>query len=389
MPEIYKQEERHLKIETMTNINSIGMEKAKDLINAETAGRKIDLVKGRPLIIAGPCSAESPEQLMETAVALKETGQIDYFRAGLWKPRTLPGSFEGVGSAGLQWLKDVKDETGIKIATEVGCEKHVAQAVKYDVDLLWIGARTVSNPFIVQEIAESLKGVNIPVLVKNPLNPDLELWYGAINRFIKAGIKEVGAIHRGFSIWGKSIYRNSPIWEIPKALKERMPGLTVICDPSHIAGKRSLVPMVAGRSMDEGMDGLMIEVHPDPEKALSDSAQQLRPSAFACLIKDMLANSRCDKPGESSSIDELNLEIDMIDDLLVHTIASRMKLSRQIERIGSNGSKMKPAVKNGNSAQRLIGLAREDGLRPDFVNRLFEAIIKESSHNKSSSLIAK
>ena len=344
------------------------------------------LKQQRPVIIAGPCSAESPQQLMDTAYALKKGGKVDYFRAGLWKPRTLPGSFEGVGSQGLEWLRDVKEETGMKVATEVGCEKHVFEALKYDIDLLWIGARTVSNPFVVQEIAESLRGVDIPVLVKNPLNPDLELWYGAINRFMKAGVKEVGAIHRGFSVWGKSIYRNSPIWEIPLTLKKRMPGLLIICDPSHIAGKRSLVPLIAGRSIEEGLDGLMIEVHPAPEHALSDAAQQLRPHAFSDLMNELDIKLPSDKKGSKSTIDELHSEMDMVDDLLVHTIASRMELSRQIEKIGDADYEMtqKPIQKQKTFA-RLHGLAIEDGLRPDFVNRLFDEITKESLRIETSS----
>jgi chorismate mutase len=362
------------------------MKKAKGSINGVTAGKTTGLKQQRPVIIAGPCSAESPEQLMETAGALKECGKVDYFRAGLWKPRTLPGSFEGVGSEGLKWLKMVKEETGMKVATEVGSEKHVFEALKYDIDLLWIGARTVSNPFVVQEIAESLRGVDIPVLVKNPLNPDLELWYGAINRFMKAGIREVGAIHRGFSTWGKSIYRNSPIWEIPRALKERMPGLLIICDPSHIAGKRSLVPLIAGRSIDEGLDGLMIEVHPAPEHALSDAAQQLRPQAFTGLMNDLDIKSPSEIKDEKSMIDELSSEIDMIDDLLVRTIASRMELTRQIEKIGDSRYRMtqKPILKQKTFA-RLYGLAMEDGLRPDFINRLFDEIERESLHIETSS----
>ncbi len=345
----------------------------------EKTGKTNRLKQHRPLIIAGPCSAESPGQLLDTARELKKTGKVDYFRAGLWKPRTLPGSFEGIGSEGLEWLKMVREETGMKVATEVGSDKHVFEALKYEVDLLWIGARTVSNPFIVQEIAEALRGVDIPVLVKNPLNPDLELWFGAINRFIKAGIKEVGAIHRGFSVWGKSIYRNHPIWEIPRALKKRMPGMVVVCDPSHIAGKRSLVPLIAGRSIEEGLDGLMIEVHPVPEQAMSDAAQQLRPQAFERLMKDLDIKSPVNREGSESRIDELNSEIDMVDDLLVRTIASRMELSRQIEKIGDPRYVMtqKP-IQMQKTFARLHGLAIEEGLRPEFIKRLFDEISREA-----------
>lgn len=339
---------------------------------------------GKSLVIAGPCSAESPEQLLETANALKSSGSVNYYRAGLWKPRTSPDSFQGVGAEGLKWLKMVKQETGMKVATEVGCEKHVLEALKYDIDLLWIGARTVSNPFVVQEIAESLRGVDIPILVKNPLNPDLELWYGAIIRFMKQGIKDVGAIHRGFSIWGESVYRNPPLWKIPAALKERLPDIRIICDPSHIAGKRSLVPLVSRRALEEGAGGLMIEVHPDPSIAMSDAAQQLTPSAYCDLISELDLHNCNNGKREESSIDELSSEMDMVDELLVHTIANRMELSKQIARMETPGrtdngqpQKLKKVLK------KLLGLATEDGLRPDFIHRLFDEIQKESYHMNS------
>ncbi len=359
------------------------MEKVTGLINELTMENQYDFTKVRPMIIAGPCSAESPGQLLETANSLKRYGNVDYLRAGLWKPRTSPDSFQGVGAEGLKWLRMVKEETGMKVATEVGCEKHVLEALKYDIDLIWIGARTVSNPFVVQEIAESLRGVDIPVLVKNPLNPDIELWYGAIKRFLKVGISDVGAIHRGFSIWGKSIFRNPPIWTIPAALRERMPGIKIICDPSHIAGKRRLVPLVSTRAIEEGFGGLMIEVHPEPEKAMSDAAQQLTPSSFYEIMKDLDLEQYHNK--EDSSIDELSSEIDMVDDLLIHTIANRMELSRQIARIkNSNHLKSLKPVKWKKAMKRLLGLAMEDGLRPGFIHKLFNEIQKESYQIKSS-----
>lgn len=337
----------------------------------------------RPVIIAGPCSAETPGQLMAAAGALKRSGNVDYFRAGLWKPRTSPDSFQGVGGEGLEWLKMVRRETGMKVATEVGCPKHVDEALKYDIDLLWIGARTVSNPFVVQEIAETLRGVDIPVLVKNPLNPDLELWYGAINRFLKVGIKDVGAIHRGFSIWGKSVYRNPPIWEIPNALRERMPGILLINDPSHICGKRSLIPLVAGRALDGGAGGLMVEVHPEPARAMSDAAQQLDPAAFSELLKDLGIDKNSVKRSGFSPLDDLSTEIDMVDELIVHTIASRMELSRHIESIKESGNSdyhHSPVWQKG--LKRVLGLATEDGLRPGFIHKLFNDIFRESHYTK-------
>ncbi len=360
------------------------MEKSNGLISELTMEKRNEPKKEKSLIIAGPCSAESPGQLLETANALKNIGNVDYFRAGLWKPRTSPDSFQGVGVEGLEWLRMVKEETGMKVATEVGCEKHVFEALKYGIDLLWIGARTVSNPFVVQEIAESLRGVDIPVLVKNPLNPDIELWYGAINRLLKVGVNDVGAIHRGFSIWGESIFRNPPIWSIPNALRERMPGIMMICDPSHIAGKRSLVPLVSSRALEEGFGGLMIEVHPDPAKAMSDAAQQLNPSDFSEIIMG-LDLDRYDNKKADSSIDELSSEIDMVDDLLVHTIANRMELSRQIAKIKNSDylRSLQPA-KWEKALKRLLVVAMEDGLRPGFIHKLFDEIQKESCHIQSS-----
>jgi chorismate mutase len=380
------------------------MEKLTEMSKEMTTGKLHEPKNGKSMIIAGPCSAESPGQMLDTANALMLTGKVDYFRAGLWKPRTSPESFQGVGAEGLKWLKMVREETGMKVATEVGCEKHVLEALKYDIDLLWIGARTVSNPFVVQEIAESLRGVDIPVLVKNPLNPDPELWYGAITRFLKVGIREVGAIHRGFSVWGESIYRNPPFWKIPNDLTKRMPGILMVCDPSHIAGKRSLVPLVSRRAMEEGAGGLMIEVHPDPANAMSDSAQQLTPDSFSVMMEDIDPDRLQDKSnevssviedltpglhhykaGEDSSVDELSLEIDMVDEMLVHAIASRMELSRQIARKRNSDGIGSPAtVRLEKALKRILGIASEDGLRPGFVHKLFNEIHKESSQIRSS-----
>ncbi len=352
-------------------------------INGSYLEKKVEKHNGensiKPLIIAGPCSAESPEQLLEAANSLKSGGNVDYFRAGLWKPRTSPDSFQGVGAVGLNWLREVKQETGMMVATEVGCEKHALEALKFDVDLLWIGARTVSNPFIVQEIAEALRGVDIPVLVKNPLNPDLELWLGAIARFMKQGISQVGAIHRGFSLWGRSVYRNPPIWKIQRSLQERLPGITMVCDPSHIAGKRSLLPLVSRKAMQEGANGLMIEVHPDPVNAMSDAPQQLNPKSFYNLIRDLDLHSRHASSAADPLIDELTSEIDQVDELLVHTIASRMELSRQIAMMKNSdcSGDLQPANLE-KALERLHLLASDDGLRPDFVHRLFYEIQRES-----------
>lgn len=253
--------------------------------------RKKTVEKRRPLIIAGPCSAESEDQLLQTAGKLAAGKRTDFFRAGIWKPRTRPGNFEGVGNTGLRWLQRVKEETGMRTATEVATTTHVYEALKYGIDCLWIGARTTANPFATQEIANALRGADVMVCLKNPVNPDPALWLGAIERISDAGIQKIIAIHRGFSSYGKTRYRNMPQWAIPLWLKKQVPGLPIICDPSHIAGKRELVPHIARRSVLLGFDGLMIEVHHEPSKALSDAGQQLTPEAFERLMAGKFRNS--------------------------------------------------------------------------------------------------
>ena len=237
----------------------------------------------RPVVIAGPCSAETEEQVMETAKDLAKNG-VRIFRAGIWKPRTKPGGFEGVGSVGLTWLQEVKKETGMLVATEVANKQHVEEALNAGVDVLWIGARTSANPFAMQEIADSLVGADVPVLVKNPVNPDLELWIGAMQRIYNAGIRQIGAIHRGFSAYGKHLYRNMPQWHIPIELRRRMPELTLICDPSHIGGKRELVAPLSQQAMDMGFDGLIVESHCDPDSAWSDKSQQVTPEVLNFIL---------------------------------------------------------------------------------------------------------
>lgn len=333
--------------------------------------------KQTPLIIAGPCSAETPEQLMQTARSLALDGRVDYFRAGIWKPRTSPGSFQGIGAEGLQWMQQVRRETGLKICTEVGSVHHVEEALRADLDMLWIGARTVSNPFIIQEIADALKGVDIPVLVKNPLSPDIDLWEGAIKRLLQSGLKDVGAIHRGFFWWGKSQMRNQPFWHIPMELKNRMPELSIICDPSHIAGKRSLIPLLAQRALEQDFAGLMVEVHPTPDLAWSDAAQQLTPEVFFGLLNDLLG-----KPTEATSqqlLDELRSEVDNMDEMLIWALASRMALSAKIARVKKE-SKMEPlqAQRWEQVMVRVTEMAAKSGLKPRFIENLYAAIHKES-----------
>ena len=286
----------------------------------------------KPFIIAGPCSAESREQVLETAGAVKDVIQL--FRAGVWKPRTRPGSFEGRGEEALAWLQEAKEVHGIKTTVEVAEPAHVELALKYGMDVLWIGARTTVNPFQVQRIADALKGVNIPVMVKNPVNPDVDLWQGAIERVQHAGITEVAAIHRGFSISDAgSPYRNPPNWPIPIELKRRRPELPIICDPSHITGKRDIVADIAQKAMDMGFDGLMIETHPKPENALSDAAQQITPAVLKQLLKGLVIRHEYSADmSKTMELEYLRQLMDSIDAEVIDLVARRMELS---ERIGA------------------------------------------------------
>jgi len=280
----------------------------------------------RPIVIAGPCSAETEEQVLTTAKQLSDRG-IKIFRAGIWKPRTRPGAFEGVGSVGLNWLKRVQSEYGMYTATEVATAKHVSECIKYGVDILWIGARTSANPFAVQEIADALEGSDIPVFIKNPVNPDLDLWIGAIERLYLAGVRKMGVIHRGFSSADKKIYRNIPQWHIPIELRRRYPNLPMFCDPSHIGGKRELISSLSQQAMDLNYDGLIIESHCDPDSAWSDKDQQVTPD-----ILDYILNLLVIRDGKQTteSLTELRKQIDEMDDQLLEVLAKRMRISREI-----------------------------------------------------------
>lgn len=280
----------------------------------------------RPLVISGPCSAETEEQVMDTARQLAANG-IKIFRAGIWKPRTKPGGFEGVGSEALKWLQHVKRETGMYTATEVATEKHVYEALKYGVDILWIGARTTANPFAVQEIADTLQGVDIPVLIKNPVNPDLELWIGAIERLYNVGITRLGVIHRGFSSADKNIYRNIPQWHIPIELRRRYRDLPIICDPSHISGNRNLILSLSQQAMDLNFDGLIIESHRSPEEAWSDSAQQVTPAVLREIVEALVIR---DTIQTTEDLSVLRGQIDEIDNSLLELLSKRMRVSREI-----------------------------------------------------------
>ena len=283
----------------------------------------------RPFVISGPCSAESEEQLLKTALALKEIPAVRVFRAGIWKPRTRPNSFEGVGVKGLKWLKNVKEKTGLATAVEVANQSHVVEALKFGVDVLWIGARTTANPFSVQEIADALQGVDVPVWVKNPVNPDLQLWIGALERLNNAGIHRLGTIHRGFTTHERTPYRNAPKWQIPIELKRLVPDIPLICDPSHIAGSSQFLQELSQKALDLTMTGLMIETHPNPENALSDAKQQILPSALSELLRNLKMRSN-----EESMSDDilagLRRESNAVDYELLEILSRRMDVVRRI-----------------------------------------------------------
>ncbi|MBO8429244.1 MAG: bifunctional 3-deoxy-7-phosphoheptulonate synthase/chorismate mutase type II [Bacteroidetes bacterium] len=329
----------------------------------------------RPIIIAGPCSAESREQVLNTAQSLASKG-IRIFRAGIWKPRTKPGGFEGVGAVGLPWLKEVKEKTGMLTSTEVATPYHVFEAIKAGIDILWIGARTVANPFAMQELADALKGTDIPILVKNPVNPDLELWIGAIERIYGAGIRNIGVIHRGFSSYEKKLYRNLPLWHIPIELKRRYPDLSMFCDPSHIGGKRELVAPIAQQALDLNFDGLIIESHCDPDHALSDAAQQLTPDVLDYTLSMLVIR---DNAQTTEDITVLRKQIDEIDEQLLATLAKRMRISKEIGTYKKEHNM--PILQEGRYNDILenrakLGKAME--LNPEFVAEIMKSIHEES-----------
>ncbi|MFA5781414.1 MAG: chorismate mutase [Bacteroidales bacterium] len=333
-----------------------------------------------PLIISGPCSAESREQVLKTAHALAETKAVKIFRAGLWKPRTRPDSFEGVGAAGLAWMKQVKKETGLLTCVEVATPEHVELSVTNNIDILWIGARTTVNPFSVQEIAEALKGIDIPVMVKNPVNPDIGLWLGALERINHAGIRKIIAIHRGFYTYNSKPYRNSPIWEIPIELMRLCPELPVICDPSHITGNYLLLESVSQKAMDLEMDGLMIETHVNPQKALSDSGQQITPAELKELIsKLVIRNHYPENSGFRDMLEQLRSEIDVIDAELIHLLSKRMHLVEQIGNYKKENNITILQIKRWNKVVReSLELGENLGLNKEFLVKLLRVIHEES-----------
>ena len=335
-------------------------------------------VNGKPLIIAGPCSAESETQVLETAVALAKIPQVAAFRCGLWKPRTRPGDFEGRGEKGMAWLKRVKLETGLPVAVEVAIPAHIEVCLKHDIDILWIGSRTVVNPFSVNEIAEALKGVDIPVLVKNPVNPDLLLWIGALERLSQQGIRKLVAVHRGFSAYRSRPFRNLPIWEIPIELRRLIPGLPVLIDPSHISGSRAMLPHVAQSAMDYAFDGLMIEAHIRPEKALTDSEQQITPATLEELIRRLSVPVGI--PGEENAIiGELRREIDEIDDQVLKMLARRMEIAARIGKYKRNqGMDVLQLERWTRVVEDRLEKGTAQGLSRNFLLKLLQAIHEEA-----------
>ena len=329
----------------------------------------------RLTVIAGPCSAETEEQVMSTAMQLAAKG-CHIFRAGVWKPRTKPGGFEGNGEKALPWLQRVKETTGMLVGTEVATPEHVELALKYGIDILWVGARTSANPFAVQEIANSLNGCDIPVMVKNPVNPDLELWIGAIERIYNAGIRRIAAIHRGFTVYGKHLYRNMPQWHIPIELHRRLPGLQIICDPSHMGGKRELIAPLSQQALDMGFDGLIIESHCDPDCALSDKSQQITPEVLNFILNTLVIR---DNAQSTESLTLLRQQIDQIDNDLIEILAKRMRVSREIGQYKKDHSmQIVHTNRYDDILKSRVKLAEEMGMSGNFMKTVIEAIHEES-----------
>jgi chorismate mutase len=341
--------------------------------------------KKRPLIISGPCSAETEEQVMETATRLAKTGKVDLLRAGIWKPRTRPGSFEGIGTKGLPWLQQAKKVTGIPTAVEVATGKQVEDALHFDVDVLWIGARTTVNPFSVQEVADALKGVKVPVLIKNPINPDLELWTGAVERVAKAGIEQIGLIHRGFSSYGNTEYRNAPMWHLAIEMKRRNPDMLIVNDPSHICGRRDILLEVAQEAIDLDFDGLMIESHIDPDNAWSDAKQQITPEQLAVMLDDIVWRKE-DIPSEEfhANLEKMRQQINQLDDELLQILGQRMKIA---DKIGSykkeNNITILQTRRWNEILERACKKGEKFGLSKEFITKYLDAVHMESINHQN------
>jgi chorismate mutase len=336
----------------------------------------------RPVIISGPCSAESEEQVIETAQRLADKG-IDVLRAGIWKPRTRPGSFEGIGRIALPWLKKAGQMIGKPIAVEVATREHVFDCLKAGVDILWVGARTTANPFSVQEIADALEGVDIPVIVKNPVNPDLQLWIGAIERINRAGVTKIGALHRGFSSYDKSKYRNKPMWELPIELKRLYPEIPLFCDPSHICGNRDLLASVSQKAMDLDFDGLMLESHRDPDHAWSDASQQVTPERLGEIVDGLIIRSH-DPEIAANKLDEYRSQIDRVDNYIMEMIAERMDIAKKIgEFKRDNNMVILQSGRWDEIVKDRVAKGQKKELTEEFVRALFDAVHQESIRNQT------
>ena len=339
-----------------------------------------------PFVIAGPCSAEGEEQVMQTVqqIVTQSAGKVNMIRAGIWKPRTRPNSFEGVGEIGLPWVKNAGRAVGLPVMVEVANPEHVEAALKNEIDVLWIGARTTVSPFAIQEIADSLKGVDIPVLIKNPINPDLELWIGAVERFYQSGLKKLGVIHRGFSSYEKTIYRNPPMWEIPIELRRRYPEIPIIVDPSHMGGTRDLIYILSQQTMDMGFDGLMIESHINPDKAWSDAKQQVTPERLGEILNSLIIRQPKISEDNMHSLHDLRLRIDRIDDYIIELLAERMGISEEIGTLKKeNQLAIHQSERWAQIVKRALEKGKTGGLTEEFILKLFQQVHNESIRHQS------
>lgn len=351
-----------------------------------TSGQTIDQVLAkRPLVISGPCSAETEEQVIETATRLAKTGKIDVLRAGIWKPRTRPGSFEGIGTKGLPWLQQAKKLTGLPTAVEVATGKQVQDALHFGVDILWIGARTTVNPFSVQEVADALRGADVPVLIKNPINPDLELWIGAVERVAKAGINRIGLIHRGFSSYGNTEYRNAPMWHLAIEMKRRNPGMMIVNDPSHICGRRDILLDVAQKAIDLDFDGLMIESHIDPDNAWSDAKQQVTPERLAEMLTAIVWRKEdVGSVAEHEMLEKLRQQINHLDDELLQLLGQRMKIADSIGHFKKNNDITILQTNRWNEILESAFVKGDRlGLTREFITKYFDAVHMESINHQN------
>jgi chorismate mutase len=339
----------------------------------------------RPLIISGPCSAETEEQVIETATRLAATGKVDMLRAGIWKPRTKPGLFEGIGTKGLPWMQQARKITGLPVTVEVATAKQVEDALHFDVDVLWIGARTTVNPFSVQEIADALKGVDVPVLIKNPINPDLELWSGAVERIQRAGVQQVGLIHRGFSSYGNTEFRNAPMWHLAIEMKRRNPGLMMINDPSHICGRRDILQAVAQQAINLDFDGLIIESHIDPDNAWSDAKQQITPEVLGEMLSNIIWRQE-DVASEDfhTALEKMRQQINQLDDELMQILGQRMKIADKIGEYKKNNSVTILQTNRWNEIlERATKKAGVLGLSAEFITKYLDAVHMESINHQN------